>query len=217
MNNFIEIPATKNSLGHRRPIHGLGINDAWYMTQSKNPENGIRICPYYKAWKSMLERCYCAKYQERRPTYKGCTVSEEWLTFSNFRSWMEKQDWKGKCLDKDIIKIGNKIYSKDNCVFVSEKTNNLLNEYMAKRGDYPRGVSSKAGSSNYDAYCCVDGKNHRIGSFKNITDASIAYLKFKSGLIVKIANEDYKGINDRVMNGLISHANRLMLQIDCLR
>ena len=33
----------------------------------------------------MLVRCYNAKFHERQPQYKGCTVCEEWLNYSNFK------------------------------------------------------------------------------------------------------------------------------------
>ena len=88
----------------RKLIHGVGINDADYVVEKKETishVNGKRkqkttwICPFYRAWKCMLTRCYSATYQERKPTYRGCSVSEEWLTFSNFKSWMEKQDFQG--------------------------------------------------------------------------------------------------------------------------
>ena len=109
----------------KRLVYGVGINDADYVVQKwetigyvngKQKQKLIWICPYYSAWKSMLKRCYSSKYQDKRPTYKGCSVSDEWLTFSVFKVWMEKQDWEGKQLDKDLLFEGNKIYSADTCV-----------------------------------------------------------------------------------------------------
>jgi hypothetical protein len=38
---------------------------------------GIRThLKIYDTWCGMLERCYSEKEQERRPTYKGCSVDE---------------------------------------------------------------------------------------------------------------------------------------------
>lgn len=42
-------------------------------------------------WKSMLERCYSSKYQEGKPSYKGCTVSEQFLDFQTFMLWAENK------------------------------------------------------------------------------------------------------------------------------
>ena len=89
-------------------VFGVGLNDANYTV---NPvvSGKSYLCSIYSRWQGMLERCYSKKYQVLSKTYSECTVCEEWLTFSNFKTWMEQQDWKGKQLDKDIIKKGNKI------------------------------------------------------------------------------------------------------------
>jgi hypothetical protein len=115
---FIEKSATKKSLSGRRPVYGVGINDADYITIYKS--NGSTLtCPFYRRWKNMLSRCYDKKYLERNKTYKDCSVCKEWLTFSNFKAWMIKQDWRGNHLDKDITSQGNKVYSPNLCLFVT--------------------------------------------------------------------------------------------------
>lgn len=85
----------------RKLVHGAGINDAGYEVtkygiigcfDGKQKRKRVWICPFYQVWKSMLERCFSTKFQERNPTYKRCSVSEEWLTFTSFKSWMEKQE-----------------------------------------------------------------------------------------------------------------------------
>ena len=102
-------------------VWGVGINDADYSVCPR--VDGIHInCIYYQTWQSMLERCYSSKYQAKHPTYKSCTVCEEWLHFSNFRSWMVGQNHKGKFLDKDILELGNKIYSPETCIFVTRQS-----------------------------------------------------------------------------------------------
>jgi len=140
MQDFPIIPATKKSLGKRRLIYGIGINDADYMVSADI--NGKRvICRLYDTWHGMMRRCFSNKLHNKRPTYKGCSVCDEWLTFSNFRSWMMAQDWNNKHLDKDIINPGNKIYSPKNCVFVSTHVNALLTDHRSARGDFLQGVS----------------------------------------------------------------------------
>ena len=98
-------------------VFGVGINDADYVVQKfetigyvdgKQERKLVWACPYYRAWKNMLARCYYHKVQGNRPTYSGCIVSEEWLRFSNFRRWMANQDFEGKQLDKDLLFEGNK-------------------------------------------------------------------------------------------------------------
>jgi len=93
-------------------VFGVATSDSSYVTQ-KTIDGVMVVCPFYRKWISMLTRCYSKNYQLRHPTYKGCSVSDEWLLFSAFKSWMKKQDWDGKQLDKDLLISGNKIYSPD--------------------------------------------------------------------------------------------------------
>ena len=135
-------------LGAPRLVHGVGINDADYevtryeyvIVDGRKKQKRIWICPYYQTWKGMLGRCYSTKYQDTRPTYKGCSVSEEWLTFSNFRAWMEKQDWEGMQLDKDLLFEGNKVYSAETCVFITREVNSFTTDCGASRGEWRVGV-----------------------------------------------------------------------------
>ena len=185
---FIEKQATKNSTSNRRPVHGVGINDAGYIT--KSTINGKRvICPFYRKWQGMIARCYSENTQRRQPTYIGCLVCKEWLTFSNFKAWMIKQDWKGKQLDKDIIQTGNKTYSPDLCLFVSSQVNSLLLDRKEFRGDYPKGVTLCKSNGKFLSQCSVNGKAKLIGTFDTPSAANAAYIKFKSKMILSVANE----------------------------
>ena len=116
-------------------IYGVGVNDLPYRTQVKEelPKNGgkrirktVFLCKYYVAWKNMLQRCYGKKYLERKPSYTGTSVCREWLYATEFKKWMEQQDWQGKCLDKDIIVPGSKLYSPETCAFVLQATNSFV-------------------------------------------------------------------------------------------
>ena len=90
----------------KRLVFGVGINDSDYEVYKYETINGKRKatwkCPYYERWVSMLRRCYSPRSLEKYPTYKGCTVCEEWLTFSTFKKWMENQEWEDRHLDKDF-------------------------------------------------------------------------------------------------------------------
>ena len=114
---FTRTKADKTALACRRLVYGVGTNDAWYMIET-TAGGETYCCGYYQRWVAMLRRCYSKQMHRKFPTYKDCTVCDEWITFSNFRKWMETQDWQGKELDKDILFPGNKHYSPDNCVFV---------------------------------------------------------------------------------------------------
>lgn len=179
-------------------VYGVGIMDADYVVKKFERwyENGKRkhkqiwICPFYEKWKDMLKRCYSEKYQERCPTYKGCSVCQEWLTFSNFRAWMEQQDYEGKQLDKDILFPGNKVYSPETCVFVDQWVNLFLTERQNDRGEYMIGVHWRKDLSKFRANCNDgSGKNKHLGYFTNEVDAHKAWLDCKLKLAYQLASE----------------------------
>src|SRR5690606_36100917 len=73
-------------------------------------------CPIYQSWASMKQRVI-------KNDYGGCYVVQEWLTFSNFKSWCEQRPHVGLELDKDILAKGNKTYGPDYCEFVPNYIN----------------------------------------------------------------------------------------------
>lgn len=79
----------------------------------------------YSTWWNMLKRALCPKFKEKHPTYKSCTIDTEWLNFQNFCGWFYDNYFEGASLDKDIKVIGNKMYSKDTCLFVTKEDNSL--------------------------------------------------------------------------------------------
>ena len=198
MKEFLEVPAGKESMVRRRPVYGMGINDADYEIS-----RGNNICPFYRKWVNMLERCYCETYQQKQPTYKGCKVCDEWLIFSNFKAWMKNQDWKDKELDKDILIPGNKIYSSVTCVFVPRRVNGLLVDCGGRRGKFPLGVSFHKYSGRFRAYCNVNGKIKHVGYYDSSEDATDAANIAKSDEIKRVA---YLQTDPRVTDGLLRHA-----------
>ena len=106
-------------------VKPIWVNDADYT---------VRYCPIYHKWRDMRNRCYNEKYQIQQPSYKDCFVCEEWWTFSNFKKWMEQQNWQGKQLDKDIICSGNREYGPKTCIFVTHWLNTLICENKKQRG-----------------------------------------------------------------------------------
>ena len=109
-------------------IYGVGFFGAgsYRASQPKTKDGGKRKnTKHYNAWKAMLMRCYCPAYQEWKPTYKGCSVCDEWFNFQNFAKWFDDNYSEGLQVDKDIKINGNKIYSPETCIFVSASDNSL--------------------------------------------------------------------------------------------
>lgn len=189
-------------------VCGVGICDI----RSGFTVNGKQVqLKSYRCWRSMIQRCYSPKVQAMYQTYIGCSVSKEWLTYSNFKTFYDANYVEGWHLDKDLLVDGNKIYSIDYCVFVPAKLNSLLTDSAAIRGECPIGVSFDKQVGKYKAGCSVNGKSHNIGRYTTPEDASQAYQVFKKGYVLgEIAayRESYSD-NQSLMNLLGAIENRI--------
>ena len=190
-------------------VQGVGINNADYSIYKSEKINGkwVRVwtCPYYQKWKSMLHRCYSENYHKKKPTYIGCSVCNDWLLFSNFKLWMENQDWKGKQLDKDILVDGNKIYSPETCVFLHHKVNSFTTESNSARGEYPIGVCWNTDHLMFQAQCRnpFKSKGENLGYFESPDEAHNAWKARKLELAIELANSEFV-TDERVRKALIA-------------
>ena len=177
---------------------GVGTNDLGYRVHVREelPKNGgkrirktVFLCKYYAVWESMLKRCHSKKYLESYPSYIGTSVCSEWLYATEFKKWMEQQDWHGKSLDKDIILPGSKLYSPETCAFVLQATNSFVIASDASRGDYPIGVSLFKPTGKYRARCGnpFTGKQEYLGYFSTTEDAHESWRKRKHELAQLVA------------------------------
>lgn len=195
----------------KKLVYGVGVNDADYVVQIKETvikyarhklkQKLIWVCPFYSKWIGMLERCYSEKYIAKRPTYQNCFVCEGWLTFSNFKAWMEQQDYEGKQLDKDLLVRGNKVYSPDTCLFVSAQVNSFIIDCTKSRGEYAIGVHWDKRHLKYSAQIQENGKRKHLGYFNTQEEAHQAWLKSKLKLAHELAA---KQSDPRVAAALIS-------------
>ena len=138
----------------------------------------------------MITRCYSENNLKRHSTYAGCTVCDEWLTFSIFKDWMHNQDFKNKELDKDIKSKGSKIYSPETCLFVDRRVNLLVNTQPRKGVSLPLGVTEttqKSGRLKYIAQCNTGDGGTYVGSYDNPGEAFEAYKEFKYKVIQEVA------------------------------
>jgi hypothetical protein len=170
-------------------VFGVGINDSNYVVQ-KTVDGKRAWCKIYEAWHGMLKRCYNKNSLNKRPMYEGCSVSPDWHTFSKFKLWMESQDWQGKRLDKDLLIFGNKVYSSDTCIFISQLTNSFINEQPKKRGGLPIGVSWHSASNKFHASCSNPflKKKEYLGLHSDPHKAHLAWKKRKHELACQLAD-----------------------------
>jgi len=150
-----------------------------------------KLSKSYMTWSHMLQRCYSKKYQEKQPTYKGCTVDKRWYNFQVFAEWYENNYIEDFHLDKDILFKENKIYSPENCCFVSQEVNNLFTKRKVYRGEYLIGVYFDKRINKFKAVCNVNGESNYIGVFCSEIEAFKAYKTVKEQTAKKLAL-DYK-------------------------
>lgn len=197
-------PRNKSSIAKRKPLFGVGVNDAHYTTQPI--VNGKQIVdPAYRAWCGMLKRAYNLKFHEKQPTYVGVTVCEEWHSFSVFRTWWLDNHRDGFQCDKDLLAVGNREYSPWSCLYIPQWLNKLTIDSGASRGELPIGVSLYKPNGKYQSHCCnpITGKKHSLGYFNTPESAHEAWLKYKLELAAQL-KPDIDSIDKRIYPNVVT-------------
>ena len=174
---------TAMSIAMRKPVFGIGVNNAHYMTTPT--VNGVILCdPAYRAWVDMLKRAYDPKFHAVKPTYSDVTVCSEWHYFSAFRQWWLNNYRDDGQLDKDLLAAGNREYAPDACVYVPRWLNNFTIDSGALRGEFPIGVSIRKQAGKYRSRCRnpITGKLCYLGCFTTPEEAHEAWLNYKLAL-----------------------------------
>ena len=177
---------------YERRHYGVGYLGEGKYTTTENDD----LKKEFKIWHDMLQRCYDPKLQERYPTYKGCTVEEYLLNFQNMGKWLEENYYEvpgeKMCLDKDILCKGNKVYSRQTCIFVPERINLLFTKHDNARGKDPIGVIELP-SGNYRVRCSDGyGEQIRLGTYSTKEEAFKVYKNYKEK-VIKEVRDSYEG------------------------
>ena len=154
----------------------------------------VKFEKIYRAWKSMLARCYDEKYLYKHPTYKKCSICNEWLFFSNFLKWsLDKSNGFIECyhLDKDILFKANTVYSPQTCCFVPREINDMLVKPSDKSTDLPIGVTKRNNLYYASHGVALLGKTKAksLGYFRDIESAFAAYKESKETYIKEVATK----------------------------
>lgn len=189
--------------------HGVGITGKKYTPTYKDQFGKRKTRAEYSIWNDMLRRCYSQKRIVKQPTYKGCTVSENFKHYEYFYEWCNNQIGFGKeCweLDKDLLVKGNKLYSEDVCVFLPKELNLLLIKSNRLRGETPIGVSYHKVSEVFSAQMNrrEEGTLH-IGYYKTPEEAFYAYKEAKEAFIKEQTLKWKDEIDPRAYKALMSY------------
>ena len=183
-------------------VFGVGVVGVNSISTHQKPHQE------YVFWTSMLQRCYDLSYKLKRPTYIGCTSSNNFKYYPYFKDWCNKQVGfgnKGWCLDKDILVKGNKLYSEDTCCFVPREINSLFALSGNTRGLNPIGVQFNLEEGNYSARVSRDGKHCHIGTYETKEDAFLWYKEAKESHIKSVAKRWFGKIDQNVFNALMTY------------
>jgi len=163
-------------------VYGIGLNDY----DGRVSIDG-KMIKSYNTWCKMLLRCYDSKYQQRNPTYSGCSVCQDWLSFTKFKMWYDSNYREGMALDKDLLIHGNKQYSPEACRFVPHNINTVLLDCGRARGELPLGVTKHG--NGYSA-SCSNGYGKRLSKrFSTISEAVSWYSVTKTAVVKQVADK----------------------------
>ena len=182
-------------------FYGVGLNDRRYPSRVRG-----RITREHLLWRNLLNRCYAPKAQEKRPTYIGCSVSENFKDCSYFHDWCQNQtgfDQESFHLDKDLIFKGNKLYSENTCLFLPRELNNLLTSSKAARSSLPLGI--RPHGHKFLARCGTDKTSRHIGLFNTPEEAFQAYKEVKEAFIKTQAEKWRIFIDPRAYQALMAY------------
>jgi len=189
-------------------VQGIGINDKTYTTRKDG-----KFLKEYSVWQDMLLRC-TEKFQDKHPTYKGVSCSENFINYSFFYEWCQEQRGFGNRdvnnrswqLDKDLLIKHNKVYSEDNCVFIPQRINLLFTRRDTARGEFPIGTRWNKRDKKYVAQCSW-GVNivKYLGYFDSVKEAFTTYKVFKEQLVKDVAAEYKHQLDARVYDALMRY------------
>lgn len=118
---------SKKGLLEPKKIYGFGFNSAkrgkGFLAKTKQG-----ILREYDHWRRMLQRSYDEKWKALHPTYEDCEVEISWWDYQDFAKDFHECQYRPEHsdLDKDLLVIGNKVYSKELCVYLPEEINKTI-------------------------------------------------------------------------------------------
>lgn len=121
---------------------------------------------------------------------------------------MEKQDWEGKVLDKDLLVFGNTVYSPETCCFLHEKVNNFLvgrKEKETKGGLL--GAKYHKRDNIWESFVSnpLNGKREYLGRYATEKEAHLTWLSRKIELAELLSKTDFVGDDFKVVAALIRY------------
>ncbi|QXM18588.1 hypothetical protein Phab24_id143 [Acinetobacter phage Phab24] len=193
--------SVRNPYHKNSKICGVGVCDIRTKTNKVSDKE-------YVLWNNIIKRCYSDNIHRIRPTYKECTMSDDWLIYSSFKNdvlGMVGSDKVGWHLDKDLLIKGNKVYSKDTCCFLPPRLNTFLLSGKKFRSLYPCGVSFSKYKNKFSARIKIDNVDKVLGYFNTPEEAFKAYKEAKESYARELAHRWKDQIDERAFQALMNY------------
>lgn len=183
-------------------IKGIGINDTNIRAYDYKDTDSAVMNPYYCKWSGVLGRTQT----------HGSTICDEWLYLSNFvRDIKILEDihqlsvYTGRacCLDKDLKVLGNKHYSLDTCLLVSNMVNCLFQDSSTIRGELPLGVTLRSDLKGSDVYRSQTSDPFTHRQTRKSFDCPIKAHRFWQETKLKFVKQVYDLQNEIVKDALM--------------
>lgn len=149
----------------------------------------------YTTWLSRLSACYNPK-NNRSHNYQSAEIHPDWHNFQNFAKWYYTQVrlyGKNGSVDKDLLFLGNTLYSEHTCSYIPNSINCL---FVGNTGSMINGASYSKSTGKWVAQLqegLLNSKGKRavtrLGKFDTKDEAVGAYIKAK---VYKIKQECLK-------------------------
>lgn len=179
----------------QRKVVGVGVNDVPTPTIADGIPALREHEHHYRLWAGLLRRLYKPPAPSRKQDdYQGYTVSDDWKVFSNFKAWIETQDWKGNELDILLRGRGSRVYGADTCAMIPKSlrmqltVNTKLKSVPLPAGVTLRQPADKSMPTQYKVAITYNKKSYSLGTTASIEDATIIYGKAKSKVLQTIAS-----------------------------
>lgn len=161
------------------------------------------MLPEYNQWFDMKQRCTSERSIKLRPSYSGCTIDQEWLSYDKWLDWARtkygflQRDSKGRIyqIDKDLIGDG-KHYGADTCVFLPKELNQAL------QFPFSGFQIMNNGSHRVVVVDSLTNKRVSLGCFKEYSQAAEVFSEFKENTIRSLADKFIDEIDEQSYNAL---------------
>lgn len=184
----------KMSLEKNKPVYMCFRERAVIDTTCVQEYQEARTSRAFLTWYSILDRV-------GKKRYKNVGISEDWLYFSNFKRFFDKNYYDGFVIDKDILSSpGCKMYSAETCCFIPKELNSSIMEFSKE----PHKLHFKNGE--YYFTICDQSENEFIHA-DNLKQLVQLYAVYRCVKVKSILSLHYHHINGKAIKKLKEYYN----------